>query len=235
MLLLGPLKHLTSVNAALQRGLAAAQSVFELVDEPAEIDRGTVRLGRARGDIRFEDVTVIYPQSKRAALNGVALDIPQSRTVARVGPSGSGKTTAANVLPRFFELTSGRIFLDGHDIACITLESLRANIALVTQDAVLFNDTVAANIAYGAMRMASREEVIAAARAAHALEFIEQLPAAFDTPIAEDGLKLSGGQRQRIAIARALLKDAPQSSSWTKPPRRWTANPGTTCRPRWKR
>jgi subfamily B ATP-binding cassette protein MsbA len=209
MMLLGPLKHLTSMNAALQRGLAAAESVFELIDEPSEIDRGTVRLSRARGDIRFEDVKVIYPQSKRAALNGVTLEIPQARTVALVGPSGSGKTTAANLLPRFFEPTSGRILLDGHDIADVTLESLRANIALVSQDVVLFNDTVAANIAYGAMRKASRESVIAAARAAHALEFIEQLPAGFDTPIGEDGLKLSGGQRQRIAIARALLKDAP--------------------------
>ena len=209
MMLLGPLKHLTSMNAALQRGLAAAESVFELIDEPSEIDRGTVRLSRARGDIRFEDVKVIYPQSKRAALNGVTLEIPQARTVALVGPSGSGKTTAAHLLPRFFEPTSGRILLDGHDIADVTLESLRANIALVSQDVVLFNDTVAANIAYGAMRKASRESVIAAARAAHALEFIEQLPAGFDTPIGEDGLKLSGGQRQRIAIARALLKDAP--------------------------
>jgi subfamily B ATP-binding cassette protein MsbA len=209
MMMLGPLKHLTSVNASLQRGLAAAESVFELVDEPPEADWGTFTLGRARGEIRYENVTVTYPDAKYPALSGVSLDVPQARTVALVGPSGSGKTTAANLLPRFFEPSSGRILLDGRDIADITLASLRANIALVSQDVVLFNDTVAANIAYGAMRNASREAVTAAARAAHALEFIEQLPQGFDTQIGEDGLKLSGGQRQRIAIARALLKDAP--------------------------
>jgi subfamily B ATP-binding cassette protein MsbA len=209
MMLLGPLKHLTGISATLQRGLAAAESVFELTDEPSETDAGTTRIARSRGAIRFEDVSFRYPEAQRPALSGVTLDIAPGETVALVGPSGSGKTTLANLVPRFYQPDAGRILLDGHDIRDIALESLRGNIALVSQDVVLFNDTVAANIAYGSMAGASREAIAAAAEAANALEVIERLPAGFDTQIGEDGAKLSGGQRQRLAIARALLKDAP--------------------------
>jgi subfamily B ATP-binding cassette protein MsbA len=209
MMLLGPLKHLTGVSATLQRGLAAAESVFELVDEPPETDRGSLKIARADGAIRFEEVRFGYPGAQRLALDGVNLDVAPGETIALVGPSGSGKTTLANLVPRFYQPDGGRILLDGHDIREIGLESLRANIALVSQDVVLFNDSVSANIAYGSMAGASREAIAAAAAAANALEFIERLPEGFDTQIGEDGAKLSGGQRQRLAIARALLKDAP--------------------------
>jgi subfamily B ATP-binding cassette protein MsbA len=209
LMLLGPLKHLTGVSATLQRGLAAAESVFELADQIAETDQGATRIARARGAIRFEEVSFSYPEARRPALDRVNLDIAPGETVALVGPSGSGKTTLANLVPRFYRPDSGRILLDGHDIRDIGLESLRANIALVSQEVILFNDTVAANIAYGSMAGAPREAIEAAAGAANALEFIERLPAGFDTQIGADGVKLSGGQRQRLAIARALLKDAP--------------------------
>ncbi|QDX81586.1 lipid A export permease/ATP-binding protein MsbA [Denitratisoma sp. DHT3] len=209
LMLLAPLKRLTDINAPLQRGLAAAESVFSLVDEKPEEDNGTVDLGRARGEVAFERLVFTYPDAPRRALDGIDLAIQPSETVALVGASGSGKTTLANLLPRFHPASGGRISVDGHDVAQLTLKSLRANIALVSQDVVLFNDTVAANIAYGALGSVDRETVRAAARAAHALEFIEAMPQGFDTLIGENGVKLSGGQRQRLAIARALLKDAP--------------------------
>ncbi len=209
LLLLAPMKRLADVNAPIQRGLAAAESVFSLIDEVEEHDQGTVALGRARGEIRFENVGFTYPESPRQALVDIELSIQPGETVALVGASGSGKTTIANLLPRFYAPQQGRILIDGHDYRDLTLTSLRANIALVSQEVVLFNDTVAANIAYGAMGGASREQVIEAARAAHALEYIEALPQGFDTEVGENGVKLSGGQRQRLAIARALLKNAP--------------------------
>ena len=209
LLLLAPLKRLTDMNAPLQRGLAAAESVFELVDEAPEDDRGSVELGRARGEIRFEHVGMRYPDTSRSALEDIDIDIAAGETVALVGASGSGKTTLANLLPRLYHPTSGRILVDGHDIEQVRLASLRANIALVSQDVVLFNDSLAANIAYGSLSSVSRDDLLAAARAAHATEFIESMPQGFDTLIGENGVKLSGGQRQRIAIARALLKDAP--------------------------
>jgi len=207
-MLLQPLKRLTGINEQLQRGLAACESVFGLIDEPAEEDRGTVELARARGAIRFDDVSMIYRGASRPALAGVSLDIAPGETVALVGPSGSGKSTLIHLLPRFYHPVSGRISLDGHDLETLTLESLRRQVALVSQSVVLFNDTVAANIAYGRPEVA-RAEIERAADAAHATEFIRGLPQGFDTPIGENGAKLSGGQRQRIAIARALLKDAP--------------------------
>jgi ATP-binding cassette, subfamily B, bacterial MsbA len=209
LLILAPLKRLTSVSEHMQRGLSAAESVFALLDEPPEDDRGTVDLGRSRGDIRFENVTFQYPGAERPALRNLSLHIRAGETVALVGQSGSGKTTLANLIPRFYHPPQGRILVDGHDLEDVTLASLRRNIGLVSQDVTLFNDTIAANIAYGAKADASPAEVIAAARAAHALEFIQSLPEGMETLVGENGVKLSGGQRQRLAIARTLLKNAP--------------------------
>ncbi|MEJ2174861.1 MAG: lipid A export permease/ATP-binding protein MsbA [bacterium] len=209
LMLIAPVKRLTEVNAPLQRGLAAAESVFGIIDTPIEEDRGTVKLGRARGDIVYEQVSFTYPTRNEPALDGVDLHVRPGETVALVGGSGGGKTTLVNLLPRFYAPQAGRILLDGHDLQELTLESLRANIALVSQEVVLFNDTIAANIAYGRQGEASEADLIAAAEAAHAMEFIRECPQGLETQIGEKGLRLSGGQRQRLAIARALLKDAP--------------------------
>ena len=209
LMLLAPLKHLTEINAPLQRGLAAAESVFELIDTPVEEDQGSTVLGRAQGRIAYEDVAFTYSGRTEPALRGVSFAANPGETIALVGASGGGKTTLANLLPRFYAPTGGRILLDGHDLQALTLESLRANLALVSQDVVLFNDTIRAKIAYGRMAGASDAEVEAAAEAAHALEFIRQTPEGMNTLIGENGMRLSGGQRQRLAIARALLKNAP--------------------------
>ena len=208
LMMLAPLKRLTDVSAPIQRGLAAAESVFSLIDEPVEEDAGGVALGKAGGLVEFDRVRFAYPGAERPALDDVSFVIRPGECVALVGPSGSGKTTAANLLPRFYHLAGGEIRVDGHPLPSISLDSLRDNIALVSQDVVLFNDTIAANIAYGSRRSAPRDEIRAAARAAHALEFIDALPDGLDTMIGENGVKLSGGQRQRLAIARAILKDA---------------------------
>lgn len=209
LLLIAPLKQLTTINTTLQKGLAATESVFALLDSPEEVDQGHAHLERARGDISFENVTFRYPEAERLALKGIDFQIAAGQTVALVGASGGGKTTISSLIPRFYSVTSGRILIDGIDIQDLALISLRNNIALVSQDVVLFNDTIEANIAYGALGAHSREDVIQAAQAANAWEFIEQLPQGLDTPIGENGARLSGGQRQRIAIARALLKNAP--------------------------
>ncbi len=209
LMLLAPLRRLADVSAPLQRGLASAESVFQLLDEAPEADPGQTRLGRAEGRIALEQVTFRYPGAERDALAGVSLDIAPGQTVALVGQSGGGKSTLAALVPRFYNPDSGCLRLDGHDLQELSLESLRRNIAYVSQDVLLFNDTVAANIAYGATADASREQIEAAAEAAHALDFIRALPEGFDTVIGENGNRLSGGQRQRLAIARALLKDAP--------------------------
>ena len=209
LMLLAPMKRLTEINAPLQRGLAAAESVFGMIDEAVEADRGTTVLPRARGRIAFEQVSFTYATRSEPAINALDLVIEPGQTVALVGGSGGGKTTIANLLPRFYVPGAGRITLDGEDIQSLTLESLRANIALVSQDVVLFNDTIAANIAYGRMGGASEAQIIAAAEAAHAMDFIRETPQGLQTMIGENGLRLSGGQRQRLAIARALLKDAP--------------------------
>jgi subfamily B ATP-binding cassette protein MsbA len=208
-MLMAPVKRLTEVNAPLQRGLAAAESVFGMIDTPIEEDHGTVDIGRARGEITYEHVTFTYPSRNQPALEDVSLHVRSGETVALVGGSGGGKTTLVNLLPRFYAPNAGRILLDGNDLQSLTLESLRANIALVSQDVVLFNDTIYANIAYGRQDGASEAEVIRAAEAAHAMDFIRESPEGLNTLIGENGLRLSGGQRQRLAIARALLKNAP--------------------------
>jgi subfamily B ATP-binding cassette protein MsbA len=209
LLLTPPLKRLTGVAEYLQRGLAAAESVFALVDEKPEKDEGKTTLERARGNIDFNKVSFRYPRAEVPALKGVALSIRAGETIALVGSSGGGKTTFANLVPRFYHPDSGTITIDGHDIESLALASLRRNIALVSQEVALFNDTVAANIAYGQAAGASREAIERAAAAAHALEFIRAMPQGFDTLIGENGVRLSGGQRQRLAIARTVLKDAP--------------------------
>jgi subfamily B ATP-binding cassette protein MsbA len=212
MMLTSPLKRITGVSVYLQNGLAAAESVFALLDTPNEPDEGTVKIERAKGDIAFDHVSFSYQPDEtapRLALNDICLDIPAGQSVALVGASGSGKTTIANLVPRFYSPTGGRITLDGHDLADMALASLRANIALVSQEVVLFNDTVAANIAYGQMREVPEAEIIQAATAAHAMEFIKDMPLGLNTLVGEKGVRLSGGQRQRIAIARAILKNAP--------------------------
>jgi subfamily B ATP-binding cassette protein MsbA len=209
LLLTPPLKRLTGVAEHLQRGLAAAESVFALIDEPPERDDGKVEVERVRGDIAFEGVGFTYPRTERPALENVNLHIRAGETIALVGSSGSGKTTLANLVPRFYHVDAGRITIDGMNIDSISLASLRRNIALVSQEVALFNDTVAANIAYGQSAGASREAIERAAEAAHALDFIREMPQGFDTLIGENGVRLSGGQRQRLAIARTVLKDAP--------------------------
>ncbi|MDQ5849368.1 MAG: lipid A export permease/ATP-binding protein MsbA [Pseudomonadota bacterium] len=209
LMLLAPLKHLTEINNPLQRGLAAAESVFGIIDTPVEEDRGTVALARARGEVKYENVSFTYPTRTEAALSAIDLHIRPGETVALVGGSGGGKTTLVNLLPRFYSPSSGRILIDGHDVQALTLDSLRANIALVSQEVVLFNDSIYANIAYGRMGGAAEREVVAAAEAAHAMAFIRETPEGLNTLIGENGLRLSGGQRQRLAIARAILKNAP--------------------------
>ncbi|MFA6121225.1 MAG: lipid A export permease/ATP-binding protein MsbA [Sideroxydans sp.] len=209
LMLTAPIKRLTGISEHLQRGLAAAESIFDLLDTPGEANIGKVEIDRAQGNICFDHVNMAYQHDDRLALHNICLTIPAGQTVALVGASGSGKSTLANLVPLFYLPTSGRITLDGHDLADLTLTSLRANIALVSQEVVLFNDTVAANIAYGQMRTVPESEIIAAANAAHAMEFIRDMPLGLNTLVGERGVKLSGGQRQRIAIARAILKDTP--------------------------
>lgn len=214
MMLTSPLKRITGVSVYLQNGLAAAESVFTLLDTPGESDAGKLEIKRATGKIIFDHVDFSYQQNSdteniRLALSDICLDIPAGQSVALVGASGSGKTTIANMVPRFYSPTSGCITLDGHDLSDLSLYSLRSNIALVSQDVVLFNDTVAANIAYGQMREVPEAEIISAATAAHAMEFINEMPQGLNTLVGEKGVRMSGGQRQRIAIARAILKNAP--------------------------
>ena len=193
----------------LQRGLAAAASVFEVIDAPDEPDHGTKTMARSSGHLQFSGACFRYPNADRDALIDVDLDIRPGESVALVGASGSGKSTLMSMIPRFHALDRGTIRLDGIDVRELRLADLRANIALVTQHVVLFNDTVAANIAYGLRDVVSEDQIIAAAEAAHAMEFIREMPLGLATPIGENGARLSGGQRQRISIARALLKDAP--------------------------
>jgi subfamily B ATP-binding cassette protein MsbA len=208
-LLQAPVRRLVGVNESLQRGLAAAESIFALMDETPEPDYGLKVLERPGGEIRFEHVSFAYDDTLESALRDVTMIIAPGETVALVGASGSGKTTLAALLPRFYLPQQGTVAIDGMDIREFTLASLRAQIALVSQDVVLFNDSIRNNIAYGALRGAADATIVRAAEAARVMEFVHPLPQGLDTLIGENGMRLSGGQRQRLAIARALLKDAP--------------------------
>jgi subfamily B ATP-binding cassette protein MsbA len=207
-MLFEPIRRLTNVNNVIQKGLAGAMSIFELLDSPSEPDTATADKPRAQGQVRFESVTFRYPGQTDAALADFTLDIPAGKTVALVGASGSGKTTVVQLIARFFSPSAGRILLDGEAIGELPLGWTRSQIGWVGQQVVLFDDSIAANIAYGRPET-PREAIEAAARHAHAMEFIDKLPEGLDTRVGPNGNQLSGGQRQRIAIARAFLKDAP--------------------------
>ncbi|WP_296944532.1 lipid A export permease/ATP-binding protein MsbA [uncultured Massilia sp.] len=211
LMLLTPLKALAEVNGPMQRGIASAESVFEMIDAPAENDPGTRTLGRAEGHVRFENVVFSYPNTQARALDGVSLDARPGQTVALVGMSGGGKSTFVNLVTRFYEPQGGRILLDGVPYQDIRLASLRAQLALVSQNVVLFDDTLRANIAYGVdgVDVVDEARLQAAVRAAHLDDVVARLPEGVDTNIGENGMRLSGGQRQRVAIARAIYKDAP--------------------------
>lgn len=207
--ILRPLKTLTNVNAQFQRGMAACQTLFALFDLPTERDNGCYQTERAKGDIRFENVSFTYYGKDQPALKNISFELPAGKTFALVGRSGSGKSTIANLITRFYEMDSGSILLDGTDIRDYRLNNLREQCAIVSQQVHLFNDTIANNIAYAAQDKFSRAEIENAAKAAYAMEFIEKMPQGLDTVIGENGVSLSGGQRQRLAIARALLRNSP--------------------------
>ena len=208
LMTLTPLKHLAAVNGPLQRGLAAGSTVFGIIDSAPERETGVVLHERASGKLDFEHVGFSYPNQKQAALSDISLSIAPGETIALVGMSGGGKTTLVNLVPEFFAPTEGRILLDGQPISDIALTSLRAQMAMVSQHVVLFDDTVAANIAYGDPQP-NRQKIEEAARAAHLSDVIDNLPEAYETMIGDNGMRLSGGQRQRLAIARAIYKNAP--------------------------
>ncbi|MGD8170170.1 lipid A ABC transporter ATP-binding protein/permease MsbA [Vibrio sp. TRT 21S02] len=207
--LMRPLKALTNVTSEFQRGMAASQTLFALMDLETEVDNGKYTAQKVRGDISVEDVTFTYEGKEKPALSNVSFTIPEGQTLALVGRSGSGKSTIANLFTRFYDVDSGVIKLDGHDIRDYTLPNLRSHFALVSQNVHLFNDTIANNIAYAATEKYTREQIEHAARLAHAMDFVDNMDEGLDTVIGENGTSLSGGQRQRIAIARALLRDAP--------------------------
>ena len=209
LMLIAPIKHLTAMNEEVQVALAAAQSVFGVIDIKPELDEGRKVLPRSKGEIEFKHVGLMYSNSKRPALSDISFNIQPGEKLALVGRSGGGKTTLVNLLPRFYELQQGQVLIDGVDMRSLPLANLRQQFSLVSQDVILFNDTVFNNIAYGVLRNATEEEVINAAKAAHAWEFIQQLPNGLQNEIGDRGVRLSGGQRQRIAIARAILKNAP--------------------------
>lgn len=204
-----PLKSLTNVNSQFQRGMAACQTLFAILDLEPEKDSGSYKAEPAKGALEFKNVSFAYQGKEELALNNISFSVPAGKTVALVGRSGSGKSTIANLVTRFYDIEQGEILLDGVNIQDYRLSNLRENCAVVSQQVHLFNDTIANNIAYAAQDKYSREEIIAAAKAAYALEFIEKLPQGFDTVIGENGASLSGGQRQRLAIARALLRNSP--------------------------
>ncbi len=209
MLMLQPVRRITNVNAAVQRGVAAADSLFQVIDEPDEIDTGTISKESVSGHVEFRNVGFSYGAASEAVLSDVSVAVEPGQTVAIGGHSGGGKSTLVSLLPRFYDVNDGEILLDGTPIRDYTLQNLRDNISLVSQDVVLFNDTIENNLSYGELRNHSREEILAAADAAHVLDFAEELPNGLETIVGDRGVLLSGGQRQRIAIGRALLKNAP--------------------------
>ena len=208
-MLLKPLKQLTTVNSEFQKGMAACVSIFEVLDQPIEEDKGTHNIARAKGKIDFNNVTFSYPSKEDAALKKLSFSVKPGQTFALVGRSGSGKSTISSLLTRFYDNQTGEILLDDVLLRDMPLKDLRKQFALVSQHVVLFNDSIANNIAYGSEGKVSREQILAAAKTAHVMEFLEQLPEGLDTIVGENGFMLSGGQRQRLAIARALLLDAP--------------------------
>jgi subfamily B ATP-binding cassette protein MsbA len=204
-----PLRALTDINSVIQKGVVGAESIFTVLDSQEEEDLGTKTLDRAKGDVAINDLSFKYPTSEDWVIKSLTAQAQAGKTYALVGKSGSGKTTLMSLLPRFYQWQQGGISLDGHRIEDLTLASLRRNVSIVSQQVTLFNCSVLENIAYGELQDKTREQVIAAAKAAHADEFISQMPEGYDTVIGDNGVLLSGGQRQRIAIARAILKDSP--------------------------
>jgi len=209
MALMRPLKSLTNINAQFQRGMAACQTLFAILDTEQEKDEGKLEVKRVKGNIEFHNVTFCYPNKKIPVLTNINIDIQAGKTVALVGRSGAGKSTIAHLLTRFYDINKGNILIDKRDLRDYKLDSLRNQIALVSQNVYLFNDTIANNIAYARDKQYSREKIENAAKMAHASDFIEKIENGLDTVIGENGVMLSGGQRQRIAIARALLRDCP--------------------------
>lgn len=209
VMLLKPLKQLTTVNTEFQKGMAACASIFTVLDTENEVDTGKIKLTRAKGELSLQNVTFTYPTKKEPAIKNVSFNVSPGQTVALVGRSGSGKSTLSNLLTRFYVPESGLITLDGQNINDLTLRSLRHQFALVSQQVILFNDTIANNIAYGKEGEVTREQIMKAADMAHVTDFVKQQSQGFDTLVGENGLMLSGGQRQRIAIARAILADSP--------------------------
>ncbi|HIU84674.1 MAG TPA: lipid A export permease/ATP-binding protein MsbA [Candidatus Aphodousia gallistercoris] len=209
LLMMPPIRHLSALNGSIAQMSAASESIFKLIDEPSEEDKGTKQLERATGAVSFKHVSHTYEGSDKPAVEDFTLDVKPGEMIALVGSSGSGKTTLINLIPRFWTMTSGDILFDGISQKDLTLESLRKQISLVSQDVILFDDTIGNNIAYGVRDKVTEEDIRKAAEAAYLLPFIESLPDGFNTRVGEAGAKLSGGQRQRISIARALLKNAP--------------------------
>jgi subfamily B ATP-binding cassette protein MsbA len=204
-----PVRQLTEVNGDIQKGIAAAESLFDVLDEPTEQNDGTYHIDKCKGKLEFKNVSFKYPGATELALRNISFKADPGQTIALVGASGGGKSTLANLVSRFYTHKTGEILLDGVEINTYELANLRKHLALVNQQVTLFNDTIANNIAYGALANAGRKDIIAAATDAYAMEFISKLELGLDTEIGENGVKLSGGQRQRLALARALLKDAP--------------------------
>jgi len=207
--LMRPLKQISKINVDLQRGLTACSSVFNLLDKKQAVDDGQYQSDRVDGQLSINNLNFSYKNQERNALTNINLNIESGSTIALVGRSGSGKSTLANLLTRFYDCPAGAISLDNHDINTYQLDNLRQHLALVTQQVVLFDDSIYNNIVYGAIGEVTKEQVVAAAKAANVSEFSDRLPLGLDSPVGEDGANLSGGQRQRIAIARAILRDAP--------------------------